>query len=424
MKIGKSGIETTPRNWEFIKADRTQPAHFSFVDRKYYRRNQLIWNNYDFDSQRFRINFYRFLRDNIPLLNACIWTWSRLAAAPVSYEIIEVSSEKERKEAEKAIEDLTRRLHPFDFQKTGGLGSFLPFFFNSVYTDGAFAGFLRLSANADGIDGFYAIDPALLTAKRDRDDAPRLYLQTDAGEIEIGGDDFYYFGLNPDIRSGLGKSILAAVPFVSYIEQQLIDDMRRSSHNAGYHRLHVKIAPPEKQSGETDEAYIARINDYFDETVSMARGFEPEDNPVTWDNVKIEYIGPNNNRGVGNAWFFNHRAMVEEICAGTNLAPFMLGYSYGATHNWAQFKYDLAMRQVISVQRQTSRFLEWVGDIELALRGFNCRCRFSFDNALTFLASEKSEIEKSQVDNIVKLYAAGLISKEKAEEAASKAIAL
>jgi hypothetical protein len=110
--------------------------------------------------------------------------------------------------------------------------------------------------------------------------------------------------------------------------------------------------------------------------------------------------------------------MVEEICAGTNLAPFMLGYSYGTTHNWAQFKYDLVMRQVTSVQRQIARFLEWVGNIELALKGTDCRCHYVFDNTLSYLASDRAEIEKSKVDNLLKLYSAGLISRE---EAAHKA---
>ncbi|RKX26710.1 MAG: hypothetical protein DRP46_10585 [Candidatus Zixiibacteriota bacterium] len=110
--------------------------------------------------------------------------------------------------------------------------------------------------------------------------------------------------------------------------------------------------------------------------------------------------------------------MVEEICAGTNLSPFMLGYSYGTTHNWAQFKYDLVMRQVISVQRQTARFLEWMGNIELALKGLDCRCRYHFDNAISYLASDRADIEKSKVDNLLKLYSAGLISKD---DAAAKA---
>jgi hypothetical protein len=154
----------------------------------------------------------------------------------------------------------------------------------------------------------------------------------------------------------------------------------------------------------------------------MIKDCRPDDNPVTWDNVVIDYVGPRNVNTVSNSWSLTYRAMVEEICAGTNLSPFMLGYSYGTTHNWAEFKYDLVMRQVQSVQRQAARFLEWMGNIELALKGLSCRCRYVFDNSVTYMASERADIQKSAVDNVIRLYTAGLISKETASDKAGDLI--
>ena len=383
-------------------------------DFKRRRAKTLIWSNSEFYPQRFRIKLFRFLRDTIPLLNSCIWTWSRLSSAPGKYEILEPASDTLKKAAERYLDEMSLRIYPLRFQKMAGLESFLPLLFDSLFTDGAFAGFLIVNSDMSGIDRFMPIDTAMIASISGSRNEKSLILKSDSEDIKLDGEDFYYFGLNGDIESGLGRSILNAIPFVAYIEQQLIDDMRLVTHNAGYHRLHVQITPPEKLSGESDDAYVDRVNDYFDETVSMIKECRPEDNPVTWNNVKIEYIGPRNIQGGTNAWFLNHRAMVEEICAGTNLSPFMLGYSYGATHNWAQFKYDLVMRQIVSVQRQTARFLEWMGNIELALKGLDCKCRFVFDNALSYLASDQADIEKNKVDNLLKLYSAGLISKEEA----------
>ena len=48
-------------------------------------------------------------------------------------------------------------------------------------------------------------------------------------------------------------------------------------------------------------------------TVSMIKTCEVDENPVTWDNVEIATIGPENVRTVTNSWFLNHRAMIEEI---------------------------------------------------------------------------------------------------------------
>ncbi|UCD94403.1 MAG: hypothetical protein JSU69_11680 [Candidatus Zixiibacteriota bacterium] len=384
--------------------------------------NAFVWNADGYSTQRFRISLYRFLRDNIPLLSSCIWTWSRLSSAPGKYEVVGEASESVKEEALRHLEAMSLRIYPLRFHKMAGFDSFMPLILNSLYTDGAFAGFLVVDADATGIEGFQPVDVSLIGSVNDPRSGRQLVLETDKGDVKLNGNDFYYHGLNPCVGSGLGQSILSAISFVAYIEQQLIDDMLKAVHNAGYHRLHIQITPPEKLAGESDDAYVDRINEYFDETVSMIRGCRPEDNPVTWDNVKVEYIGPRTVQGATHSWFLNHRAMVVEVCAGTNLAPFMLGYSYGTTHNWAQFKYDLVMRQVTSVQRQIARFLEWIGNIELALKGMDCRCHYTFDNTLSYLASDQAEIEKSKVDNLLKLYSAGLISREDAAHKAGDLI--
>ncbi|MFH2036715.1 MAG: hypothetical protein ABIJ45_09960 [Candidatus Zixiibacteriota bacterium] len=410
-----------PKNNEFkikvndsIKTDPFSQAWLSFSGPTKRDVTQLLWSDEDYYQSKFKIDLYRFLRDNIPLLNSCIYTWARLCSAPGGYEVVPFNAADNIGCAEMILENLSTKIHPFQFQKMAGLDSLLPLLFNSLFTDGAFAGYLVLNGDQSGIDKFQPVDISHIGSRADFRGERSLVVQGENGERKIGGEDFYYFGLNSNSNTGLGQSILSAIPFVAHIEQQLIDDMRRSTHNAGYHRLHVQITPPEKLSGESDNAYVNRVNEYFDETVAMIRECGPDDNPVTWDNVKVEYIGPRNVQGVTNSWFLNHRAMIEEICAGTNLAPFMLGYSYGTTHNWAKFKFDLVMRQVLSVQRQTARFLEWLGNIELALKGFNGRCRYRFDNALSYMADERAGIEKSKVDNIIRLYTAGLITKEEA----------
>lgn len=383
-------------------------------------RRALRWASTEKTGNRFRVNLYRFLRDSIPLLNSCLWTWSRLCAAKGAFRIEHPRNESQDTRGREILERLGGLIYPNRVGGHFGIGSFLPMMFNSLFTDGAFAGFVILKGDGSGIERFVPVDPGDIDFVKNSTGKTGIVVETDKGKIKADGEDFYYIGLNDDISRSRGKSILESIPFVAYIQQQMIDDMRRTMHNAGYHRLHVKITPPERQSGEADERYVERINEYFDETVSMIRRTDPEDNPVTWDNVEIEYIGPGHTRTVSNSWFLSHRAMIEEICAGTNLSPFMLGYSFGTTHNWAQFKYDLVMRQVATVQRQASRFLEWLGNIELALRGFDSRCRFVFDNNFTYLAPERASIEKSRTETLISLYQSGLITREAAQEKAGE----
>jgi len=381
----------------------------------------LKLSNNDIQSGRYRTLLYRFLTDNIPVVSACIWTWVRLSAAPGGFKVADCSDERLRNNADHRLEKLSQHLFTNASGNPVGLVTFLTELFTSLYRDGIFAGFLAVSKDSSGVDRFVGIDATKLSCE-DADGRLHLVLNHEKGSLELDRSDFYHIPLNGSLSEPLGRSVLKAIPFVSFIEQQLVDDMRRSSHNSGFHRLHVKITPPERTSGESDTAYIERINSYFDSTVSMIKSCDVDDNPVTWDNVAIDHIGPESSRSVTNSWFFNHRAMIEDICSGTNLSPFLLGYSYGATTTWSAFKFDIVMRQVKSVQAEVSHFLEWMGNIDLALAGFDAKCRFVFDNTFAYQAAEKATVESKQVDNILKLYNAGLIDEETAREKAGELV--
>ncbi len=371
----------------------------------------LDYSQNDVQSGRFRIMLYRFLTDNIPTVHSCIWTWVRLSASPGRFLVVDQNGDNHNSKAERQLNQLSERLSVGESGNPIALTTFLTDLFYSLYRDGLFAGFLTVDKDASGIDRFIPVDPA--DVRIDNETGTRkLILDAFDKSIDLDRKDFYYIPLNSGVQRPLGRSVLQAIPFVSAVEQQLVNDMQKSVHNAGYNRLHVKITPPLRSTGESDAAYVKRINEYFDSTVSLIKTIEVEDNPVTWDNISIEHIGPQGSRATTNSWFFNHRAMIEEICAGTNLAPFLLGYSYGATTTWSAFKFDMVMRQVRSIQSEVAQFLEWIGNIELAMAGIDARCRFEFDNSLTYLANDEASIRNAQVDNVLKLYQAGLIDEK------------
>ncbi|HWR81782.1 MAG TPA: hypothetical protein VN285_00615 [Candidatus Deferrimicrobium sp.] len=234
----------------------------------------------DFQYGRYRILLYRFLTDNVPIINACVWTWARLSAAPGSFRVAEGTDERLKEKAERRLAELSQRLYRTPTGHPVWLVTLLTELFSGLYRDGVFAGFVTVLKDGSGIDQFVSVDVANLRYETDHGQ-PRLVLDHDKGSLDLGRGDFYYIPFNGSLTEPLGRSILKAVPFVSFVEQQLVDDMRRSSHNSGYHRLHVKITPPERTAGESDSAYIDRINGYFDATVSMIKSCEVDDNPVT-----------------------------------------------------------------------------------------------------------------------------------------------
>lgn len=368
----------------------------------------------------FRIPLYRYMVENIPLLSSCLWTWVRITAAPGRYEVLDENGAHD-KQAELRLDAMARNISRTPGGGAMGLSILLPELTGALFRDGIFGGFVTVKSDSSGVDKFLPIDGADISIDHEKSGSGRLYFEADTRKHNLDRPDFYYLPFNSSVSRPLGQSIFQAVPFVAYIEQQLVDDMRRTSHNSGYHRLHVKIVPPDRIGGESDKAYINRINKYFDSTVSMVKSLDVDENPVTWSNVEIEHIGPTSSKS-GNNWFFSHRSMIEDICAGTNLAPFLLGYSYGATNTWSAFKFDVVMRQVRSIQAELSAFLEWLGNIDLALGGIHNKCTYRFNNSFTYQALDEISIEKGRVDNLLKLYQAGLIDRQDARAKAEDLI--
>lgn len=399
-----------------------EPKATSFAG-AYQNGKRISFISREWRESRFQVRLYRFMADSIPLIGSVLWTWSRLASAPGEFRFIRHDRPVESSEASGILKALFDRVCRTNFGHFGSQDDLLPPFFYSLFMDGAALGRMELESDLSGVRDFRFCDLSSCEVTINSSGGVAATVSTEAGEQLFRGPDLFYYALNADLANPHGRSILKAVPFVAYVEQQLVDDMRKTTHNAGYHRLHVKIKPPERRDSESDEAYIARANGYFDSSVAMIRDIEPEDNPVTWDDVAIEYIGPMGSGGVktGN-WYLSHRAMIEEICAGTNLAPFLLGYSYNATTNWAQFKYDLVMRQVRSVQNGAITFLNWLANIELALKGFDLTAAWQFDNDFSALAVEQEDIKSKQAGYIIELFNAGLIDREMASAKASRLV--
>jgi hypothetical protein len=402
----RSNSLATPKNFPISPVSKRT----SYLD-----QGELLLPQSSFYDNSFRIKLYRFLRDNIPVLNSAIWTWTRICASPNYFELKGSDDAKVLENASEVLKNLDRRIYQHSFQKFGGADALLTQFFGSLFTDGAVCGELVLTPSRDRLDKFYFIDPATIRFKLKDDSTWDLYQEVEGILVKLNPNSTFYLGLDQDSDDPRGKSILGSIPFLARVEQRLLEDMQKTMHNAGYHRLHIKIKPPERSSGESDETYISKANKYFEDTVEMVRGLSPEDNPITWNDVGIEYIGPSGHISSSSYWYINHKALVEDICAGVHLDPFMLGYSYGPTTSWAQFKYELILRNVVSIQRFAKRFMEWIRNIELALWGIPLECEHHFDNRKFFGMLEQRQAEKIHLENIIQKKEAGFITDDQAK---------
>ncbi|MCP4633502.1 MAG: hypothetical protein GY855_11295 [candidate division Zixibacteria bacterium] len=375
--------------------------------------SSLFFDDSSVNSWKFRVQFYRFLRNNIPTINSAIWTWSKMCNAPRNRFYDSEISNSTESEINEIASDLERRIFPFGFWRYGGFDALLDTLLNALFTDGATCGELVLNPAGDGILGFYPIDTSSLLFKHTGGNWD-IYQSNGEHNTKLPPQTLFYYGLDAEASDPRGRSIIASVPFVARIEQELVSDMGKAVHNAGYHRLQVSIAPPEKLPGESDNAFIERANNYFDDTASMMNNLETDDNPITWNDVEIKHVGPSNYSSIG-AWYLNHRAVIEDICCGCHLDPFMLGYSYGSTQSWAKFKYEIVLRQVYSIQSAAAHLLDWLVDIELALKKIPIRVYHRFDNSKAFGMVDQRKAEQTHISNVITLLNSGLISEEQAK---------
>ncbi len=356
-----------------------------------------------------RITLYRFLTDNIPILNGSIWLWTRICAAPVEFKFNGLSESA----GEAIVKHFDRVLSPLSYQKTGGIESIVNLFFRSLFIDGCFSGEVILNSTGANIEDFSACDSRYLAFENTRK-GWAIYFETDTKRVKLDPGSFYYTGMDSSSFDPRGISMLSTIGFISHLEQKLINDMSQTLERSGYQRVQVQLTKPEKLPGESDKDYIERANRYFDDTVDLMKDLKPADSAVTWEDVKISTISPSG--AVSSGWYLYHRALVEDICAGMHLDPFMLGYSFGTTQTWARFKFELMMRQIIAVQEKARGFLKWLFELEMALRGVSGEIEILFDNRRVFGSLERYKAESILADNIIEQYKAGLLSKDEARE--------
>lgn len=321
--------------------------------------------------------FLRYLRDSVPDVSAGVWAWVRLCSTPQRV-VLQGGTDSQQKDARQRIRSLDERLFEFDHMRRQGMDALVNSFFLSVFTYGAFAGEVVLREDRTGIDKFYLIDPATIRFKR-FPTSRRLvpYQVTSQGDIiRLREASFFYYALDADGDNPYGRSPLMALPFVIRIQQQLIADMAKATHNAGWPALHIQYTPPKKEEGESLRSYQGRIRSNYQTIRQNLMERQADSNFMTFDNVSIKYLNP---AGRTQRWSESLQAISEQVIAGLHLAPFMIGRNWGTTQSWGLAQYGLMVNNAVSVQRGAKRMCEWLRNLELALGGSPVRTEHHFE---------------------------------------------
>ena len=356
--------------------------------------------------------FLRYLRDHIPDVSAGVWAWVRLCTTPQHVEYMD-GTDVEIEEAREIVRNLDMRLFEFGHMKHQGMDALVNAFFLSVFTYGAFAGEVALRPDRKGLDRFYFIDPATIRFRRapkSRELEPWQIL-SDGKEIRLNPSSFFYYGLDTDNDSPYGRSPLLALPFVVRIQQQLIEDMNRAMHNAGWPTIHVVYRPRERAEGESVSEYHASIESEFNAIKDAIPEKKADSNYITHDNVEFRYLSPGT--GSEQRWNLSLQAISEQVISALHLAPFMIGRNWGTTETWGTAQYRLITGNAVSVQRGAKRMCEWLRNLELALQGSRVTTRHHFEahRALSLLDAARSRSLDFQT--ALRLKESGIIDDER-----------
>ncbi len=349
-----------------------------------------------------RASRYRYLRDSLPVVSAAVWAWVRLCSTPQTVEI--TGSEREVARAQGILQDLEPRILENPYLRGRGLERRTEAMFLDLFTLGRFCGELVLLPDGSGLDYFRTLDPFRVQWER-AGQAGRwraVYAEEDGSERVLSRERTFYATLGTDVSNPAGIEPLACFPFVLEIEQKLLEDMARSSHNAGTPRLQVKITPPAAFENEHEEEYLARINGYFDQTVEQFSSLEADQNLFTWSDVEVTVIGGEQGRSF--TWKVNREQVLEDVITGLRLFPWVLGRSHGTTMNWVGAQYNLLMQEVDSLQASGTALADWLRATELKLRGCNAQTQHIFaPNQDPFMLerAQAEEIRFRTVDGMV-----------------------
>jgi len=354
----------------------------------------------------FMLKVFRFLRDAVPDVSDGVWTWKRLCQTGFDVEIVDASSDVARERALRLIRELNLRVNSGD----RGMDGLMDVFYTSLFTYGAAALEIVPTPSRESIFDVVPVDVWTIRFRRESGQL-QAYQLHEGSEIALPMDRFIYVGMDKDGTNPYGRSMLRTIPFVVKIQQRLMEDMAKATHNMGWPKLHVKYTPEAKMRGETAAAYQSRIDGTFNTLRDKLDKMETDQNLVTYDNVSVEMI-----RGSQNAQIFyeNHKAIEEQVITGMHLMPILMGRNYGSTETYGTAQFEIINRQVEAVNRSVKRIMERLYNFELAMMWGSARAKVKMRTNRTVDAFREQAAAGKEIDNAVRLRDEGFLTHEAA----------
>lgn len=355
---------------------------------------------------------YRYLRDTNPDISDAVWTWKRLCQTGFDLHWHGTFTPDQLREAQQMLADLNRRMN----SGQSGLDGLLDIIYTSLFTFGASAIEVVWSPQSPRIYDIVPVDVWTIRFQWENDHW-QAYQEHPDGIIPLPPHRVIYIALDRDGTNPYGKPMLRALFPVIKVQQQLMEDMSRAMHNAGWARLHVQYKPDERLPNESEEEYQERMEANLAEIRDQMANLGVDQNVVTYDNVNISVVQGSHRFP---AFYETQRAIEEQIITGTHMMPILMGRNYGTTETYGTVQYEILNRQVDTINRTIAQLLERIYNLELSLAGSPVQVQVTPKSNRSLDLYKIALAETQQVNNLLRLYQAGLLTAEDARQRAQQ----
>jgi hypothetical protein len=362
------------------------------------------------DRSRFLKTYFATVTRYVPAAKTAVWIWRNLCFTH-SETKLSGGTPSQRNDAAAELTSLSDRVFPLKYAQSAGFDKLLNFWFMSCFRYGRFSGQIELLNDKTGIDRFKIFDPFSIYFEKETFSP---FISEDGQSAKsLNPLAFYYYGLDADTDNPYGIALMEACDTLMQIANEMMEDMRYSSSNAGVPRLHIKVKQPPIMDGEDTTKYIERCNTYFDSTLNEMDELAPDDNVYTWSDVEIGIVGGQSSQSF--VWKANLQAIQEDIISAFHLYPWLFGKQFGTTRNWVSAQFDVLMQMVKSIQIEAAAFADWISNTHLSLCGLPMvRVQRSFTSPRDPAAKDIAIADKIRLENTAKKLEMGFIDKDQA----------
>ena len=274
-----------------------------------------------------RLNLYKSLRENVPVIDAAIGKLIRLLG---EYSL------------SGADDECTSALNAFagsvDVGGTGtGLAEFLTRYFDQLLTYGMAVGEIVPSTSGRSIAALYNAPLSAVELRVGKNPLDVRVFSRGAGvPREVQRPELIkYTLLNPEPGSLCGRSILSGLPFVSDLLMKILASVGQNFERAGNVRFAVTYRPP---AGTSSLNARQRVEDIAREWRAAMRDSSRICDFVSVGDVSVKAIGADNQVLDCDVPL---RHILEQIVCKLSIPPFLLGFSWSTTERMSAQQADI-----------------------------------------------------------------------------------